>query len=159
MGFSKRQFCDAAFEEIGLARYSFDISPEQEESALKRLDSMMADWNASGLRLNYPIPGSPEFGEIDAESGVPDMANEAIITNLAIRLAPQYGRTVMPDTRATAARALNTLRARVAVIPQVKPLPDTPLGAGNRSWRFFAGPFVVPSPTQVDAGPDQRIEY
>ena len=56
MGYKKRQFISAAFEEIGLASYVFDLQPEQLQSALRRLDAMMADWNAKGIRLGYPAP-------------------------------------------------------------------------------------------------------
>jgi hypothetical protein len=66
MGYSKKQFIDAALEEIGLGRYAFDISPEQEESALRLLDSMMALWNAGGIRLSYPLPSSPQYSDITA---------------------------------------------------------------------------------------------
>jgi hypothetical protein len=48
VGYTKRQFVTSAFEEIGLADYVFDLQPEQLEGALRRLDSMMAEWNAAG---------------------------------------------------------------------------------------------------------------
>jgi hypothetical protein len=51
MSYSKRQFVEAAFEEIGLASYVFDLQPEQIDSACRRLDTMMAQWNAVGIRL------------------------------------------------------------------------------------------------------------
>jgi hypothetical protein len=47
MGYKKRQFISAAFEEIGLASYVFDLQPEQLESALRRLDAMIADFEFS----------------------------------------------------------------------------------------------------------------
>jgi hypothetical protein len=74
MGYSKRQFVYAAFEEIGLASYVFDLQPEQLESARRRLDAMMADWNGKGIRLGYPIPSSPQDGSIDEQTNVPDSA-------------------------------------------------------------------------------------
>ena len=43
MGYTKRQFILAAFEEIGLAAYTFDLQPDQLESARRRLDAMIAD--------------------------------------------------------------------------------------------------------------------
>ena len=55
MSWTKRQFINAALEEIGLASYVFDIQPEELESALRRLDAMMADWNAKGIRIGYPL--------------------------------------------------------------------------------------------------------
>ena len=75
MGYTKRQFISAAFEEIGLASYVFDLQPEQLESALRRLDAMMADWNAKGIRLGYPLPSSPQDSSLDEETLVPDSAS------------------------------------------------------------------------------------
>ena len=159
MGYSKRQFVTAAFEEIGLASYVFDLQPEQLQSALRRLDSMMADWNGKGIRLGYPIPGSPQFSDLDEPSEVPDSANEAIITNLAIRIAPGYGKQVMPDTKATAKETYNTLLSRAAV-PMEQQLPGTmPSGAGNKPWRVYDDPFLRPPVDPVLAGQDGPIQF
>jgi len=159
MGYSKRQFVTAAFEEIGLASYVFDLQPEQLQSALRRLDAMMASWNALGIRLGYPLPSSPQFSDIDAESEVPDSANEAIITNLAIKLAPGYGKQVMPETKATAKETYNTLLSRAAA-PLEQQLPGTmPSGAGNKPWRVYDDPFLRPPVDQVLAGQDGPIEF
>ena len=65
MGYSKRQFVAAAFEEIGLASYVFDLQTEQLQSAMRRIDAMMADWNGKGIRLGYPLPGSPQDSDLD----------------------------------------------------------------------------------------------
>lgn len=159
MGYSKRQFVTAAFEEIGLASYVFDLQPQQFESALRRLDAMMASWNALGIRLGYPLPSSPQFSDLDAESEVPDSANEAIITNLAIKLAPGYGKQVMPDTKATAKETYNTLLSRAAV-PMEQQLPSTmPSGAGNKPWRVYDDPFLRPPVDPVLAGQDGPIQF
>ena len=112
MSYSKRQYVEAAFAEIGMAGYVFDLQPQDLEQALRRLDAMMAEWNAKGIRLGYPLPGSPQFSDINAQSEVPDSANEAIITNLGMRLAAGYGKAVMPQTMMVAKQAYNTLLAR-----------------------------------------------
>ena len=63
MGWTKRQLLSQAYEEIGLANYVFDIQPEQEMSALRRLDAMVQSWEQEG----YPFHGyarslqSPSF--------------------------------------------------------------------------------------------------
>ena len=159
MGYSKRQFVAAAFEEIGLASYAFDLQPQQFESALRRLDAMMASWNALGIRLGYPLPSSPQFSDLDAQSEVPDSANEAIITNLAVKLAPSYGKQVMPDTKATAKETYNTLLSRAAV-PMEQQLPSTmPSGAGNKPWRVYDDPFLRPPVDPVLAGQDGPIQF
>ena len=159
MGYSKRQFITAALSEIGLADYVFDLQPQDLESGLRRLDSMMAEWNAKGIRLGYPIPGSPQNSDINSPSEVPDSANEAIITNLAIRLAPSYGKQVMAETKVAAKGAYNTLLAR-ATIPNEQQLPGSmPAGAGNKPWRVYDDPFLRPPVAPLDAGPDGALEF
>ena len=159
MGYTKRQFISAAFEEIGLASYVFDLQPEQLESALRRLDAMMADWNAKGIRLGYPLPSSPQDSDLDEETNVPDSAYEAIICSLGIRLAPSYGKTVMVETKTTAKQGYDILLQR-ATFPLEQQLPATmPAGAGNKPWRIYDNPYVRPPYFPVNAGPDGPIEY
>jgi hypothetical protein len=159
MGYSKRQFVAAAFEEIGLASYVFDLSPEQLQSAMRRIDAMMADWNGKGIRLGYPLPNSPQDSDLDEPTLVPDWANEAIITNGAVRLAPGYGKVVMPETKAVAKDSYNTLLQRAAMPPEQQ-LPATmPAGAGNKPWRVYDNPFIRPPVNPVDVGPDGPLQF
>lgn len=158
MGYSKRQFVEAAFEEIGLASYVFDLQPEQIQSAMRRLDAMIADWNGKGIRLGYPLPSSPQQSDLDEQTYVPDSANQAIITNLAIRIAPAYGKQVMPGTQAVAKSSYDTILSR-ATFPMEKQFPDTlPSGAGNKPWRYDT-PFLQTYKDPVLAGQDGPIEY
>jgi hypothetical protein len=156
MSWTKRQLIESAFEEIGLAAYVYDLLPSQLESAMRRLDAMMASWNAAGIRLGYPIPSSPENSDLDSESGVPDSANQAIILNLAIQLAPGFGKTVSPDTKMGAKQAYSKMMS-LAAKPIERQFPDTlPLGAGNRnSERTF---HQTPVDT-LDAGNDSELEF
>ena len=159
MGWTKRQFVTQAFEEIGLASYVFDLTPDQLQSALRRLDTMMAAWNALGIRLAYPLPSSPQDSDLDEQTNVPDSSNEAIYTNLAIKLAPSYGKKVMPDTGATAKASYNTLLSRAAM-PMEQQLPGTiPSGAGNKSWRNAETPFIRPPVDPLLAGQDSHLEF
>jgi hypothetical protein len=158
MSYSKRQYVEAAFAEIGMAGYVYDLQPQDLEQALRRLDAMMAEWNAKGIRLGYPLPGSPQFSDINAQSEVPDSANEAIITNLGMRLAAGYGKAVMPQTMMVAKQAYNTLLAR-ATFPVQQQLPATmPAGAGTKPWRVYDNPFIRPPVDPVQVGPDGVLE-
>lgn len=159
MAYTKRQFVEAALTEIGLASYVFDIQPEQLEYARRRLDAMMADWNGKGLRLSYPIPASPEQGSLAEETNVPDSANEAVILNLAVRLAPSYGKQIMPDTRLLAKTAYDTVLQR-ATAPIELQFPDTlPSGAGNKYWRDADDPFMPTPVDPVETGPEGILEF
>jgi hypothetical protein len=140
VSWTKRQYVTAALEEVGLASYVFDLQPDQIESAVHRLDSMMAEWNARGIRIGYPLPPDPESTDIDADAGTPDSAHEAILTNLAIRLAPSYGKQVAAETKATARHALNTLMARAAFPPEMQLPSSLPSGAGNKGRTYTQEP-------------------
>jgi hypothetical protein len=155
MSYTKRQLVDAAMAEIGLASYAFDLMPEQRESALRRLDSLMAEWNARGLRLGYPVPDNPANSDIDVDSNIPDAAWEAVITNLALRLAPSYGKQVNIETKVTARHSLNTILARAALPAEMK-LPSMPSGAGNKS---IDNPFTPEPSSDLIAGPDSTLDF
>lgn len=151
MSWTKRQYATSALEELGLASYVFDLAADQIEAAVRRLDSMMAEWNGRGIRLGYPLPSSPTSTDLDADAGSPDSAHDAIVTNLAVRLAPSYGKQVSQQTLATARHGLNTLLARAAQPPEMR-LPSMPAGAGNKGVTFTSEPTAP-----LSAGSDGEI--
>ena len=159
MGWTKRQFIEQAFAEIGLAGYVFDLTPEQLQTALRQLDSMMAAWNAKGIRIGYPVPSSPQNSDLDEETNVPDSASEAIYCGLGVRIAPGFGKTVGGHTQFFAKQAYDQLLA-IAAMPLEKQLPQTmPAGAGNKPWRNNDSPFVNPPTDPLLSGPDGIIEF
>lgn len=155
MSYTKRQFVEAAFEEAGMAAYVFDLSPQMVQSACRRLDSMLALWNAKGIRLAFPLPGSPENTDLDTETGVPDSANDAIITNLAIALMPSFGKAANPLTMARAKAGYDTLLARAAM-PGEMQLGAIPSGAGHKTWDE---PFLPEAEDPIQAGPDGELQF
>jgi hypothetical protein len=159
MGWTKRQYVEQAFAEIGLAGYIFDLTPEELNTALRQLDSMMAAWNAKGIRLGWPAPSSPQNSDLDQETNVTDMANEAIYCGLAVRIAPTFGKTVGGQTQFFAKQAYDQLLSIVSM-PLEKQLPQTmPAGAGNKPWRNNDSPFVLPPVDPLLSGPDGVIEF
>ena len=158
MGWTKRQIIEAAFDEIGIASYAFDLQPDQLQAALRKLDAMMAEWTARGIRLAYPLPGSPQYSDIDSQTDIPDGAISAVTLHLAIRLAPSYGRPVQAYTLSNAARALEAIMAQQAA-PQEMDFPrNLPVGAGNKQFNQWWSPFVWPPQPQVLSGGDGAIE-
>ncbi len=154
MSWTKRQFVNQAYEEIGFASYQYDLQPEQLQSAMRKMDSMVATWYAKGIQLGYPIPSSPENSDLDEETTVPDSANEAIYLNLAIRLAPSIGKMVMPETKLAAKAAYDAIAANAAV-PNEQQITGLPRGAGSKYWIDNGDPLLDNAntdPLQIDDG-------
>lgn len=157
---TKRQLLDAAFEELAMAGFVFDITPEEQQSALHRLDSMMATWGGPGIgiRIGYAGTVNPGNSDPDQESGIPDWANEAVYLNLAIRLAAGYGKNLPKSTTAPAKFAYDALISAVASqIPQMQPMGNLPIGAGYK--RIRTSPFVQPPVDLLTTGEDGLLEF
>lgn len=149
---TKRQFVTLAFEEIGYS-YVYDLQPEQLQSAMKRLDAMMATWNGNGVKLNYPIPANPDDSDLDEETGVPDFSNEAIFLNLALRLAPLYGKVSNPDMKQSANIAYNVMLNRM-VRPKERKMQGVPMGSGNKSGGKF-----IHETDEIKSSPTNEAEF
>jgi len=155
MSYTKRQLLSGAFDELGLADYIYDLAADQLEMALRRLDSMMAQWNALGLRVGYPLPASPQNSDIDAETDVPDSALEAILLNLAIHLAPSYGKVISQDTRTNAKAAFVVALNRAAMPDEQRIGAGLPMGAGNKRLGTF-----TPEPTdEIIEAPEDALSF
>lgn len=157
---TKRQLVNEAYSELALQGYEFDTSPEEVQTALRRLDTMMATWEGKGIQVGYAFPASPDDSNPDTPSGLPDGAVEAVYLNLAIRLAPGNGKPIGMDTKKSAADGYATL-LRAAAMPPQQPLPNTmPRGAGNKPWRTLTSPFYprpCTDPLPVDCAGDMNI--
>jgi len=159
MAWTKREFINQAFEEIGLAGYVYDLEPEQIQSALRSLDSMIAAWNARGIRLGYPLPGSPNTSNESDPTNVPDSANEAIYLNLGLRLAPRFGKQVSVETKQAAKRALDSLLIQISQPIQMQFPSGVPAGAGNKLNQSQNRAFLNNPVDPLQAGNDDVIEF
>lgn len=138
---TKRELVQAALNEIGIADYEFDITPEELSSGVRRLNTMLSQWSLKGVRVPYNFVG----GTSD-DSGLPATFHEAVIMNLAIRLAPSYGKEPSMGVMAIAKQALSSIYAKSA-LPQEIRFPSMPIGAGYKSVDTV---FTDPVDTSVD---------
>ena len=153
MAWSKLELINEALQELALGS-GWDISPEEQQTALRRLDTLMATWEAQGIRVGYAFPSGPGDSDIDADSGLPDAAVETVYLHLAKRLAPGYGKQLSATTLTAAREGYRTL-LRTAAHPIEQQLPNTlPLGAGNRRWGYDADNFY-PTPSDSPLGATQ----
>jgi hypothetical protein len=155
MSWTKRQIIYQAFESIGMAEYAFDLTAEELQSALRQLEAMMAFWNSRGIRIGYAGQSTPD---LDTDSGLPDNAIEAAYGNLALRIAPGFGKMVTNELKAWAHNAYKNLLSMSAKPPFEIQMPaGMPRGAGNKPYRsednFTQGPAE-----NIDVGTDNILE-
>jgi P22 tail accessory factor len=143
---TKRDVVLQALEELGLSSVVYDLQPEQLESVKRRLDVMMAAWNAEGVRLGYPL--NLESSDLDDPSGLPDLAIESVYLNLAVMIGPMFGRVVSETTKARAIKTLGILKARAHTPPRQILPASMPSGAGNRARQ----PFLSSTPEPLTDG-------
>ena len=144
MSWTKRQLIEQAFDSVGLASFVFDLTPEQLNSALNQLDAMMASWEEQGVWTGYCFSDNQECSDLDQDSRLPAGAYLAVYSNLALNLAPSYGKMADPRLVATAKQSYNVLtKASIRMVPLQLPA-TTPVGAGNKGWGSYGTRFARP---------------
>lgn len=159
MAWTKRQLIEAAFGELALAGYVFEIKPEEVQSALVALDTMIATWAGEGVQIGYAFGLNPDDTDPDQDSGLALVDVEAAYMNLAVKIAASKGKQLQRSTMAGARAALSGLLSRSAHANlQRQQLPaNVPLGAGNKhAWRPFT---PVPDTSPVQATSDTNLDF
>ena len=159
MAWTKRQYIEQAFSEIGLAGYVFDLSPEQLQTALRQLDSMMSTWDAKGVQVGWPISVTPGNADLDTEVSFIPGYDEAVFLNLAIRLAPGFGKAVGVETRSAAKMAYDALLLQAARPRQMQYPGTLPSGAGNKPWRDDSPFLDQPNDDPLQVGAGGQLEF
>jgi len=84
-------------------------------------------------------------------------ANEALVLNLAVRLAPSYGKSLSPDTKANAKVTYDQLLIQAAAPIELQYDKTLPLGAGyKRTERVFVD---TPRLDPVQVQPNGQILF
>lgn len=123
-----REIIEDAHAMLGIASDQFDLSTAEMQFGKRLLDRMMNQWSVNGNVASFS--SSSEF---DADSGIPEPIVEAVVSNLALKLAPSYGKPVPRELKVSAHAGLQSLRRQRVQVPQMKLPTSTPLGQGNRS--------------------------
>lgn len=139
MAFTKRQIVEGALGDLALASYVFDITPDELQAALLRIESMLRTWAALNIYTGYLLPTTPAVSDPDDDSGMGDLYEEAVRTNGALRIATLFGKAASAELRLAA-----TLAYQGMLVPRKIPsmqLPRTlPVGSGNRMYGYGIGP-------------------
>jgi hypothetical protein len=101
------QLINRALREINVLAENEDASSEQGSQCLVKLNNMMELWKEVGIDYGWY-----EQSATSGTAPVPDFAELAIVTNLAILCAPQYGASVSLELAGAADRAYRIILAK-----------------------------------------------
>jgi hypothetical protein len=129
----KIDLISGAYSKLRISGLTVIPSPEDTELALILLESMLDEYEARNICVNYKFEDEPDE---NSPSGVARKYWDAIKCNLAVRLIPDFGKGQRPDpvliTQGNA--ALSFLSSNTALVRQVQAPSRMPLGAGNRRY-------------------------
>ena len=140
MSWTKKQIIEQAYAEIGKGAYDFDLEPDLLQSGLRQLDAMMAVWALEGIRIGFA--GGDGYGQISDDALVPIWAVEGLYLNLAIRLAPSFGKVISPLSQASAKSAKDAIQSRTTEVPARAIVGYG--GAGNQRGTIRGNSLVAP---------------
>jgi hypothetical protein len=120
-----------AFGRIGITDYAYGVTADEQADARTSLNAMMAEWFGSGVDLAY-TPSADADNDAVAMT-TPEWADAAIWNNLALRLAPDYGKEPSRDLRRDAKRGYDLCVAKTLVMPVDRRAPLRVYGGGD--WR------------------------
>lgn len=156
---TKARLVADAFAELALAGHLFDIEPEEQQQALRRLEMMLATWEGQGVTLGYSFAGNPGAIDSDVDSGLPAAAVETVVINLAKRLSSSFGKSLTAQQLADAQTGYLVLMRQAAMPKEMSTQGSMPRGAGQKPWRT-SRPYVTPpntSPLSIGDGGDLSI--
>lgn len=139
-----QSIADGACEYIRVKKLGYNIVDDELDICINTLIDMMTAWDAQGRALGFAKPTS---GTSDIRT--PDWASNAIKTNLALELAPKFGKQIHVALPKLAKRSLQWLDSYLIQFTDVF-LPETlPKGAGNHTLYYNRDQFFR-DPTRND---------
>lgn len=124
----KSELINGAYSQLRISGLTVDPSPEDLMVALDRMESMLAELELRNICLGYnfedtPDPGSASLIGLGHKFGVE--------TNLAFRLAMDFGKVIPATLVALANSGMSVLAASTADPRQVEYPRRQPVGSGN----------------------------
>lgn len=129
-----------ALGKIGIANYVFDTEAEEDVSALRQLDSLGSRWQGKLEPFGYIQPSANGQSLPSDSAGIEEQDIDAFVYNLAVLIAPDYGKTPSGTVIRTAAETRSELFIRYQRQAEYQ-LTRFPTGAGNdrpMGRRFFS---------------------
>lgn len=139
-GVPKGAIIDLAFEDCRLSGFDFDRTPEENLTALRRLNAKMAEWPWNALGYAFPSSGEGSSEEL---SNIPFDATAGVSKLLAMELMSAFGKSIPDSFRASAVSSINYVRSKCACVPTIGYAPGTIRGRGARGSMGNHSPYYL----------------
>lgn len=138
MSVTKKQLIIDAYATIGFSDYFYNEDAEQINFALRILDRMLGNWESEGVNIGYNFDA-----DVQAQSGIPQYAENAVVLNLCVMLANANGKQVPVDTKNDAIHAFSNMKLKFISIPELKRNTLMPRGQGARVYSTDLSNFIT----------------
>ncbi len=146
----KIDLINSSFSLLRISGLTVQPTPEDVNVALWRMEDMLSEWESRTVDINYQFEDAPDP---NTESGVDRKYHNAVSSNLADRLAIDYGKDTDPKLSAQATQSYTALSAIIARerLNQVQYPNRMPRGAGHRVFNRYRRYFPQIAVNQTSA--------
>lgn len=124
-----------AFARIAITDYVYATTPEERADARVLLDAMLAEWAEAGVDLGHTPSDGTDNDAVAMTT--PAWSDQAVWSNLAVRLAPEFGKTPAGPLLKDARRGYDLCSGKTQYIPTALLSRTSLRGAGDRYRRFL----------------------
>lgn len=135
---TKIQLVDRAYSKLRISGLTVDPNPQEITLALDEMECMIAEWDIKNVCLGYNAEEDPDP---NTESGLPRGYENAVQTNLAVRLSSEFGKEVPMMLSRQASQSYSALSSATAIVKQSQYPNRQPVGEANtlrfNRWRRY----------------------
>ncbi len=102
------EIIEDALRDIGVISEIESASAEQGQFALRRLNLIMETWKEDDIDIGY----FAQTSTVDTVP-IPDWAELAVVSALAVAIAPKFGASISPELAVVIDNSVNTLKRKV----------------------------------------------
>lgn len=124
---TKIQLIDRAYSKLRISGLTVNPLPEEVVLALDEMECMIAEWDLVNVCLGYQFEEEPDP---NSESGLIRGYENAVQSNLALRLAPDFGKP-SADLMRQASQSYSKISSATAVVKPTPYSPRQPIGEAN----------------------------
>ena len=138
MAKTKVELVNRAYKQLRISGLTTQPQPEEIQDALETLEDMMQEFKSRNICSSYVFEQAPLP---NTDSRLEPQYNQAVETNLAVRLVDMYGLEIPRTLNTQAIQSLSNWSARSARVNPVNSPNTMPRGSGNTfrfsNWRRF----------------------